>query len=108
MTSPPGSATPEGQAGLDALLADPRHALVAADFDGTLAPIVDRPGDARAHPGAVPALTALAGAVGTLAIITGRPAADAVDLGGFGAVPGLIPPRPRPVRRPPPGARPPA
>ena len=42
-------ATPEGQAGLDALLADPRHALVAADFDGTLAPIVDRPGDARAH-----------------------------------------------------------
>ena len=86
----PRPATPEGQAGLDALLADPRHALVAADFDGTLAPIVDRPGDARAHPGAVPALTALAGAVGTLAVITGRPAADAVDLGGFGAVPGLI------------------
>jgi trehalose 6-phosphate phosphatase len=83
-------ATPEGQAGLDALLADPRHALIAADFDGTLAPIVDRPGDARAHPGAVPALTALAGAVGTLAIITGRPAADAVDLGGFESVPGLI------------------
>jgi trehalose 6-phosphate phosphatase len=86
----PEGATPEGQAGLDALLADPRHALVAADFDGTLAPIVDRPGDARAHPGAVPALTALAGAVGTLAVITGRPAADVVELGGFGAVPGLI------------------
>ena len=51
---------------------------------------MDRPGDARAHPGAVPALTALAGAVGTLAVITGRPAADAVDLGGFAAVPGLI------------------
>ena len=90
MTSPPQPATPEGRIGLDALLADPRHALVAADFDGTLAPIVDRPGDARAHPGAVPALTTLAGAVGTLAIITGRPAADAVDLGGFAAVPGLI------------------
>ena len=86
----PGPATPEDQAGLDALLADPRHALIAADFDGTLAPIVDRPGDARARPGAVPALTALAGAVGTLAVITGRPAANAVDLGGFGAVPGLI------------------
>jgi trehalose 6-phosphate phosphatase len=28
--------------------------------------------------------------VGTLAIITGRPAADAVDLGGLAAVPGLI------------------
>ena len=90
MTSPPQPATPEGRIGLDALLADPRHALVAADFDGTLAPIVDRPGDARAHPGAVPALTALAGTVGTLAVITGRPAADAVDLGGLAAVPGLI------------------
>ena len=90
MKALPGPVTPEGQAGLDTLLADPRHALVAADFDGTLAPIVDHPGDARAHPGALRALTALAGAVGTLAIITGRPAADAVDLGGFGAVPGLI------------------
>ena len=86
----PRPATAAGQVGLDALLADPRQALVAADFDGTLAPIVDRPGDARAHPGAVAALTALAGAVGTLAVITGRPAADAVELGGLAAVPGLI------------------
>ena len=38
----------------------------------------------------MPALTALAGAVGTLAVITGLPAADAVGLGGLGAVPGLI------------------
>ncbi len=86
----PEGITAEGRAGLDALLADPRHALLAVDFDGTLAPIVDRPGDARAHPGAVPALAALAQSVGTLAVITGRPAADAVDLGGFEAVPGLI------------------
>ena len=70
----PRPSTREGQAGLDALLADPRHALIAADFDGTLAPIVPRPGDARAHPGARPALAALAGSVGTLAVITGRPA----------------------------------
>jgi trehalose 6-phosphate phosphatase len=84
------AATPEGQAGLDALLADPRRALVAADFDGTLSPIVARPADARAHPGAVPALTALAAAVGTVAVITGRPAADAVALGGLAAVPGLV------------------
>ena len=86
----PRPSTPEGQAGLDALLADPSHALVAADFDGTLAPIVARPQDARPHPGAVAALTALAGAVGTVAVITGRPAADAVALGGLGAVPGLV------------------
>jgi trehalose 6-phosphate phosphatase len=82
--------TEAGQAGLAALLADPRHALIAADFDGTLAPIVARPGDARAHPGAVPALTALAGVVGTVAVITGRPAADAVTLGGLAAIPGLV------------------
>jgi len=87
-TSP--GATPEGRAGLGALLADPRHALVAADFDGTLSPIVARPADARAHPGAVPALTALAQVVGTVAVITGRPAADAVTLGGLAAVPGLL------------------
>jgi trehalose 6-phosphate phosphatase len=82
--------TAAGRDGLDALLADPRHALVAADFDGTLSPIVTRPADARAHPGAVPALTALAGMVGTVAIITGRPAADAVRLGDLAAIPGLV------------------
>ncbi len=86
----PEGPTPEGRAGLDALLADPSHALVAADFDGTLAPIVARPQDARPHPGALAALTALAGAVGTVAVITGRPAADAVALGGLGTVPGLV------------------
>ena len=53
----PRPSTPEGQAGLDALIADPSHALVAADFDGTLAPIVPRPQDARPYPGALPALT---------------------------------------------------
>jgi trehalose 6-phosphate phosphatase len=90
MTGPPWPAAPEGRAGLEALLADPRHALVAADFDGTLAPIVTDPREARAHPGAVPALIALAKAVGTVAVITGRPAAQAVALGGLDAVPGLI------------------
>jgi trehalose 6-phosphate phosphatase len=82
--------TPEGQAGLHALRADPGHALIAADFDGTLSAIVERPGDARAFPGAVAALAALAGAVGTVAVITGRPPADAVRLGGLEAVPRLI------------------
>jgi trehalose 6-phosphate phosphatase len=94
MTQPPAArlraASPEGQAGLDTLLADPGHALIATDFDGTLAPIVPRPADARPYPGALPALTALGRAVGTLAVITGRPAASAVQLGGFEAVPGLI------------------
>ncbi len=48
------------------------------------------PAAARAHPGAVPALRQVAAVAGTLAVITGRPAASAVDLGGFEAVPGLI------------------
>jgi trehalose 6-phosphate phosphatase len=82
--------TPDGRAGLVALLADPASALVAMDFDGTLSPIVRSPGAARAHPGVVPALHRLAAVTGTLAVITGRPAAVAVDLGGFAGIPGLI------------------
>lgn len=82
--------TPEGRAGLAALLADPGRALIALDFDGTLSPIVADPAAARAHPGALQALRQVAPVVGTLAVITGRPAASAVELGGFEAVPGLI------------------
>jgi trehalose 6-phosphate phosphatase len=86
----PEPVTPEGQAGLAAILHDPGRALIALDFDGTLSPIVPRPEEARAHPAAGPALRRVAGLVGTLAVITGRPAADAAELGGFAAVPGLI------------------
>jgi trehalose 6-phosphate phosphatase len=82
--------TPEGEAGLAAILRDPGHALIALDFDGTLAPIVAEPCDARPHPAVLPALRRLAPAVGTLAIITGRPAPAAVELGGFAGLPGLI------------------
>jgi trehalose 6-phosphate phosphatase len=71
-------------------VAAPGRALIASDFDGTLSPIVPDPMSARAYPGAVSALTRLADAVGTLAIITGRPAADAVALGGLTSVPRLI------------------
>src|SRR3984957_18985121 len=90
VTHPPRAATPEGQAGLDALLSHPDRALIGTDFDGTLAPIVADPRAARALPGAVPVLTKLARLVGTVAVITGRPAADAVAYGGLEAVPGLI------------------
>ena len=90
MTQPPRAATPQGQAGLDALLARPRQALIGTDFDGTLAPIVADPAAARALPGAAAVLARLARVVGTLAVITGRPAAEAVAYGGLEAVPGLI------------------
>lgn len=82
--------TADGRAGLAALAASPPRALIASDYDGTLAPIVDNPAAAVAAPGAVDALTRLAGRVGTVAVITGRAAADAVALGGLADVPGLI------------------
>ena len=75
--------TAEGELGLAAVLADPARAVVAVDFDGTLAPIVERPEDARPAAGAVEALAALAGAVGRCAVVTGRGAQDVVRLGGL-------------------------
>jgi trehalose 6-phosphate phosphatase len=60
------------------------------DFDGTLSPIVTDPARAYAAAGAARALRRLSPLVGTLAVITGRPAALAADLGGFEEVPGLI------------------
>jgi len=85
----PEPTTPAGVAGLTALGADPSHAVVALDFDGTLAPIVPDPDRARAHPGAVPALARLAPLMGAVVIITGRPAEVAVRYGGLDEVPGL-------------------
>jgi trehalose 6-phosphate phosphatase len=72
-----------------ALLADPARALVALDFDGTLAPIVARPEDARPAEGALPVLTRLAAVLGQVAVISGRPAPEVVQLGGLDQVPGL-------------------
>ncbi|MFE6333286.1 trehalose-phosphatase [Streptomyces sp. NPDC057798] len=88
-TSLPTPATPAGRAGLDAILAEPARAVIAIDFDGTLAPIVPDPEQARAHPGAVDALAALAPKVAAVAVVTGRPAGVAVRYGGFAGVPGL-------------------
>ena len=85
-----GDVTPEGAAALAAISGDPGRALIALDYDGTLAPIVSEPSAARPQPGALPALHRLATAVGTLAIITGRPASVAVELGGLAGIPGLI------------------
>ncbi len=86
----PVPATAEGRAGLAALITDPERALIAVDFDGTLAPIIDDPAAARATPDATRSLTRLAGRAGTVAIITGRPAADAASFAGVASVPGVI------------------
>lgn len=86
----PRPTTDAGRTALSAILAAPGSALVAADYDGTLAPIVADPAQAAPFPGAVEALAAVARRVGTAAVLTGRPAATAVALGGLDAVPGLI------------------
>lgn len=57
---------------LDGAAATP-HLLVASDFDGTLAPIVSNPADARPLPTAAEALLALAGLPSTsVMLVSGR------------------------------------
>jgi trehalose 6-phosphate phosphatase len=82
--------TASGRAGLAALIAQPAQALIGLDFDGTLSPIVENPAAARAHPPAAVAVRQLARLAGTVAIITGRPAADAADLTGLDSAAGVI------------------
>jgi trehalose 6-phosphate phosphatase len=82
--------TSAGRAGLAALLEDPRDALVALDYDGTLAPVVPRPEDAVPAPGAIEVLHDLTRSVGQVAIVTGRATDVVVELGGLADVPGLI------------------
>jgi trehalose 6-phosphate phosphatase len=81
--------TEAGRAALATLFADPARAVLVFDFDGTLAPIVTDPREARPHPDAVPALVRLAPRLAGVALLTGRPAADAVRFGGFEGAPGL-------------------
>jgi trehalose 6-phosphate phosphatase len=61
------------------LLEDPAATAVVTDFDGTLAPIVDRPGDARPLDGTVEAMDRLAHRFGVVAVVSGRPVSFLVD-----------------------------
>lgn len=65
-------------------------ALVATDFDGTLAPLVPDPDRSRPVAGAVDALAALARRGAQIAVITGRDAETVVRLGGLAQVPGIL------------------
>lgn len=72
-----------------AILADPDGTLLALDFDGTLAHIVDDPARAFGHARAMDALARLGPVVGQIAIVTGRPVRQVVELGGLLGRPGL-------------------
>jgi trehalose 6-phosphate phosphatase len=65
-------------------------ALVALDFDGTLAPISPHPSDARPVAGVRQILRDLLAKGATVAVITGRNVASLLEVSGFADVPGLI------------------
>ena len=65
-------------------------ALVALDFDGTLAPLSPHPDDARPLGGARQVLCGIRATGATLAVVTGRSVASLLRVSGFGAVPGII------------------
>ena len=75
-----------GQERYDAFVAVASTSIVGLDFDGTLAPIVDDPADARIHPEAADVLVELADVVCAIAVITGRPARQALALGELDTV----------------------
>ncbi|MBF6556252.1 MAG: trehalose-phosphatase [Acidimicrobiales bacterium] len=52
---------------------------IVTDFDGTLAPIVDRPGDARPLDGTAEVMERLAHRFGVVAVVSGRPVSFLVD-----------------------------
>ncbi len=56
-----------------AVLADPASTALLFDFDGTLAPIVERPADAAPVAGVADLLARLAGRFGRVAVVSGRP-----------------------------------
>lgn len=69
------------QSHFDDLVAVLDRAVVGLDFDGTLSPMVDVPEDAQIHPEAPAVLGDLAEVVRAVAVITGRPARQAVAMG---------------------------
>ncbi len=71
------------EATLAPLRVEPAATAILCDLDGTLAPIVDRPGDAAIPERARAALRMIAGRYALTAIVTGRPAAVAREIVGL-------------------------
>ncbi len=83
MSEPLEFRTPEGPERYAAVVAAGRRAVLCLDFDGVLAPIVDDPDAAHIHPDAPELLVRLAAGYRAVAVVTGRPAAQALVLGGL-------------------------
>jgi trehalose 6-phosphate phosphatase len=67
---------------LEPLRARPERCAVLTDIDGTLAPIVDRPEDARVPPETTAVLRRLVDRYGLVACVTGRRALEAREMVG--------------------------
>jgi trehalose 6-phosphate phosphatase len=79
----PEPTTAAGREGLAAFLAEPQRSLAALDYDGTLSTIALRPEDATPAPGALEAVGLLAERVGSVVLISGRPAGQLLELTGL-------------------------
>jgi trehalose 6-phosphate phosphatase len=79
-------ASEQGRQRYDELVAVAPDVVVGLDFDGTLSPIVEDPDRAVIHPDGPATLVDLAAQVRTVAVITGRPARQAVELGSLESV----------------------
>ena len=86
MTEPTSAAE---QAAWHRLVSRPDSALLAFDFDGTVAPIVPDPSQAYIHPDAVAVLGRLGAHLGAIAIVTGRPVRTVLRLSGLDEASGL-------------------
>ncbi len=73
----------EGEQRWAALVRAAAGAVIGLEFDGTLSPILDDPATAHIHTDARDVLVELADQVAAIAVITGRPARQALDLGGL-------------------------
>jgi trehalose 6-phosphate phosphatase len=78
--------TAEGQQRYDGVVAAARQTVIGLDFDGVLSPIVADPSAAVIHPDGPRTLIELAPQVRAVAVITGRPARQAVELGSLDEV----------------------
>ncbi len=78
--------SPEAEQRYAALVRTSPTAIVGLDFDGTLSPIVEDPAEAHIHPEAPEVLVELSAQVRAVAVITGRPARQALALGGLDEV----------------------